>query len=240
MEARELHNWDVTPSEAREIQQQLATMISTKNKIGVVKLVAGVDISAPDKTGKARASAIVFSYPRLELIEVKAIKKEVTYPYIPGLLSFREAPLIIAACDTLKSDPDIIIVDGQGIAHPRRIGLASHLGLLWNKPTIGCAKSRLCGTHDMPSIERGDYTYLIDQGEIIGAVLRTRYGVTPVYVSIGHKIDLQEAIAWILNCCDGKRLPEPTRLAHIVASNNTKGLENMLKSNTEFIGYQVN
>jgi len=219
MKAIELHNWNVTPTEARDIQQQLATMVSKKNKINSVRLIAGVDISAPDKNGKSRAAAVVFSYPELYLIETQTIKKEVTYPYVPGLLSFREAPLILEVCSVLESDPDIVLVDGQGIAHPRRIGLASHLGLLWNKPTIGCAKSRLCGTYDMPGIERGDFTYLTDQGEIIGAVVRTRHAVAPVYVSIGHKIDLQGAIDWVLLCCKGKRLPEPTRFAHMAASN---------------------
>lgn len=222
MEARDLHEWQVTPDEAIEIQAELATMVSTKNKISAVNFIAGVDISAPNSEGFAQAAVVVLDYPQLSLIERQVVHKKITFPYIPGLLSFREAPLIIAACEKLKNDPDLILVDGQGIAHPRRLGLASHLGLLWNKPTIGCAKSRLCGMHNTPDIERGSYAELIDKGDVIGAVLRTRYNVSPVYISIGNKVDLKSAIDWTLNCCDGKRLPEPTRLAHLAASGNLK------------------
>jgi len=138
---------------------------------------------------------------------------------VPGLLSFREAPLVIAACEELEHDPDLIMVDGQGIAHPRRFGIASHLGLLWGKPTIGCAKSRLCGQHKSPPPEAGSYAELLDNGEVIGAVLRTKLGAQPLYISIGHKVDLKAAILWVLKCCRGQRLPEPTRLAHLAASD---------------------
>jgi deoxyribonuclease V len=147
------------------------------------------------------------------------VKRQVTFPYVPGLLSFREAPLVIAACEELEHDPDLIMVDGQGIAHPRRFGIASHLGLLWDKPTIGCAKSRLCGQHKSPTPEAGSYVELLDNGEVIGAVLRTKLGAQPLYISIGHKVDLKAAILWVLKCCRGQRLPEPTRLAHLAASD---------------------
>jgi deoxyribonuclease V len=139
---------------------------------------------------------------------------------VPGLLTFREAPLILAAFEKLKVAPDLVIVDGQGIAHPRRIGLASHLGLCLGLPTIGCAKSRLCGEHEMPGFEAGSYAELRDNGEVIGVVLRTRAGVKPVYVSIGHLIDLPSAVRTVLDCCRGYRLPEPTRLAHQAAGGN--------------------
>jgi deoxyribonuclease V len=132
--------------------------------------------------------------------------------------------LILAACDELDSEPDLILVDGQGIAHPRRLGLASHLGLLWDKPTIGCAKSRLCGEHQLVPQEAGSYAELVDKGEVVGAVLRTRRGVNPIYVSIGHKLDLQAAIAWVLRCCSGLRIPEPTRLAHLAAVKQPKAI----------------
>ena len=144
------------------------------------------------------------------------------FPYIPGLLSFREAPLILAACEQLDLIPDLVLVDGQGIAHPRRFGLASHLGLFLNIPTIGCAKSLLCGAHEIPDSEPGNYAEIIDKSEIIGAALRTKPGVKPVYVSIGHKIDLETAIRWVMNCCRGYRLPEPARLAHLAAGGNLK------------------
>ena len=151
-------------------------------------------------------------------METKVVKESLDFPYVPGLLSFREAPLTLAACEKLTLTPDLILVDGQGIAHPRRLGLACHLGLFLNMPTIGCAKSRLCGSHEMPGVEAGSYAEVIDKGEVIGAALRTRSGVKPVYVSIGHKIDLPAAIHWVLECCRGYRLPEPTRLAHLAAT----------------------
>jgi deoxyribonuclease V len=153
---------------------------------------------------------------------MKVVERKVTLPYIPGLLSFREAPLIVAACEELSNVPDLILVDGQGIAHPRRLGLASHLGLFLDVPTVGCAKSRLCGKHKPVGEKVGSYTELVDNGDVIGAVLRTKVGVKPIYVSIGHKISLSSARKWVLNCCRGYRLPEPTRLAHLAAGGNLK------------------
>ncbi len=156
------------------------------------------------------------------MVETQVVSGELDFPYIPGLLSFREAPLTLAACERLTITPDLILVDGQGIAHPRRMGLASHLGLFLNTPTIGCAKSRLCGTHEVPDEKPGSYAEVVDRGEITGAALRTKFRVKPVYVSIGHKVDLQTAIYWVMNCCRGYRLPEPTRLAHLAAGGNLK------------------
>jgi deoxyribonuclease V len=143
-------------------------------------------------------------------------------PYIPGLLSFRESPLVLAACRKITISPDLIMVDGQGIAHPRRLGIASHLGLLLGKTTIGCAKSRLYGSHLMPAEESGSYTELVDKGEVIGAALRTKNGVKPLFISTGHKISLENAVYWVMRCCRGYRLPEPTRLAHLAAGGNLK------------------
>jgi deoxyribonuclease V len=163
---------------------------------------------------------VVLSYPDLRLVETKVVSGGLEFPYIPGLLSFREAPLTLAACEELSVTPDLILVDGQGIAHPRRMGLASHLGLFLDKPTIGCAKSLLCGSCEIPGEEPGSYTEIVDQGEVIGVTLRTKLAVKPVYVSIGHKIDLETAIQWVLNCCRGHRLPEPARLAHLAAGGN--------------------
>jgi deoxyribonuclease V len=163
------------------------------------------------------AAVVVLSYPDFELVEVQVVTGSLDFPYVPGLLTFREAPLILAACEKLIVTPDLIIVDGQGIAHPRRIGLASHLGLCLDVPTIGCAKSRLLGGYDEPDEAAGSFTDLLDNGEIIGAALRTRSGVKPVFVSIGHRINLSSAIDWVLACCRGYRVPEPTRLAHQAA-----------------------
>jgi deoxyribonuclease V len=170
----------------------------------------------------AQAAAIVLSYPELRLVETSLAQGELDFPYIPGLLSFRELPLILAACRKLSVTPDLILVDGQGVAHPRRIGLACHLGLFLDTPTIGCAKSRLCGSHQVPDDKPGSYAEVVDKGEIIGVALRTRPGVKPVYISTGHKIDLENAIYWVLKCCLGYRLPEPTRLAHLAAGGSLK------------------
>jgi len=222
MKAQYLHDWQMTPDQAKQIQRDLAAMVSRRNEVDDIFLVAGVDISAPNSEGFARAAVAVLSYPELKLKETRVIEQRVTFPYVPGLLSFRESPLILAVCEKLNTDPDLILVDGQGIAHPRRLGLASHLGLLWDKPTIGCAKSRLCGGHQSVPPEPGSYADIIDHGEVIGAALRTKLGVAPIYVSIGHKVDLQFAITWALRCCRGLRLPEPTRLAHLAAGGHLK------------------
>ncbi|TET14450.1 MAG: deoxyribonuclease V [Dehalococcoidia bacterium] len=222
MKAHHLHDWQIARDQAMQIQRDLAAMVSRRNEVGDILLVAGVDISAPDSEGFARAAVAVVSYPELKLKETKVVQQQVTFPYVPGLLSFRESPLILAVCEKLNADPDLILVDGQGIAHPRRLGLASHLGLLWDKPTIGCAKSRLCGEHQLVPPQPGSYAEIIDNSEVIGAALRTKQGAGPVYVSIGHKVDLQAAVSWVLRCCRGLRLPEPTRLAHLAASGHLK------------------
>ena len=211
------HNWQVTTAEAREIQLKLAGEISRVNKADDPRLVAGVDVSVnlSDKTG--RSAVVVLSYPELEVVEIRTVEAEIVFPYVPGLLSFREMPLIIPAFEKLKNTPDLVIMDGQGIAHPRRMGIASHLGLFLGIPTIGCAKSRLCGECREPARQQGSRTYIIDGGEPIGVVLRTREGVKPVYVSTGHMIDLESAVYRVMSCCRGYRLPEPTRLAHQAA-----------------------
>ncbi len=216
------HDWQVSVAHAFAIQSELAGQVSRTNEVQTPRLIAGVDISVSKERGMATGAVVVLNYPELELVETRVASSEVGFPYVPGLLSFRESPLIPAACEQLSVTPDLILVDGQGIAHPRRLGLASHLGLLLNTPTIGCAKSRLCGSHDMPGTEPGSYAELVDRGEVIGAALRTRLGVSPVYVSIGHKVDLPAAIYWLLACCRGYRLPEPVRLAHLAAGGNLK------------------
>jgi len=217
----QLHSWQISIAQATQIQRKLASQVSKKSEITAPRFIAGVDISAPDPTGVAHAAVIVLSYPALEVVEIGVSEDKLTLPYIPGFLSFREAPLILAACQKLSASPDIILVDGQGIAHPRRFGLASHLGLLLDTPTIGCAKSRLCGSHKPLATEAGAYTELIDGDEVIGVALRTKAGVNPIYVSIGHKIDLPAAIHWVMECCHGYRLPEPSRLAHLAAGDKS-------------------
>ncbi len=177
-----------------------------------------MDISPPDGQGVVRAAAVVMSLPELKVVEVKSAHGKLGFPYVPGLLSFREAPLVLAALERLSITPDFLMADGQGLAHPRRFGLACHLGLLTGLPAIGCAKSLLKGRHGPLAQERGSWAPLEDKGEVVGAALRTRQGVTPVYVSIGHKVDLPSALRWVLACCDRFRLPEPTRLAHHAAA----------------------
>jgi deoxyribonuclease V len=217
MKALQLHDWQVSPAQAKSIQHDLAGQVSSEDKINKVELIAGVDISMPFGKTSARAAVVILTYPELTLIESQVIEKALNFPYIPGLLSFREAPVILAVCEKLLNIPDLIIVDGQGIAHPRRLGLASHLGILWNKPTIGCAKSRLCGEHLPVETERESFSHLVDKEELIGAVLRTKKNAKPLYVSTGHLISLKTTIQWILRCNKGYRLPEPTRLAHLAS-----------------------
>jgi len=204
------------------IQKELAVEVSRVSHITAPRLIAGVDISVNRWTKTGTGAVVVLSYPALEIVETKVVTDRVDFPYIPGLLSFREAPLLLAAFENIILTPDLVLVDGQGIAHPRRMGIASHLGLILGIPTIGCAKSRLYGEYETLANEAGSYVELSDNGEVIGAVLRTKAGVKPLYISIGHMIDLPSATNWVMACCRGYRLPEPTRLAHQVAGGNLK------------------
>ncbi|MBA7481308.1 Endonuclease V [subsurface metagenome] len=235
MKVESLHSWQVSVAQALEIQQKLAIQVSKRSEVTTPRFIAGVDISTGKGEGMATGAVVVLQYPELRVVETKVAQDKLDFPYIPGLLSFRESPLTLAACQKLTIAPDLILVDGQGIAHPRRLGLASHLGLFLNTPTIGCAKSLLCGNHEAPGTEPSSYAEIADRGEIIGAALRTKLRVKPVYVSIGHKVDLQTAIYWVMNCCRGYRLPEPTRLAHLAAGGNLKLEKDTMASKA---GYQ--
>ncbi len=217
MQYRALHSWDVSPAEARRLQNELRTQVVKTDQFGKINTVAGVDIGL--KKDIARASVVVLSFPELQVVDSVVTESPVRFSYIPGLLSFREIPPLLTAFTQLQTEPDLVIVDGQGIAHPRRFGLASHLGLILDKPTIGCAKSRLCGQYEEPESEQGSYTYLMDKGEIIGTVVRTRKNVQVVYISIGHQISLDSVRTLTLACCRGYRLPETTRYAHKAASS---------------------
>jgi len=210
------HSWNFTPSGAIEVQKRLAGRIVAVGMPPRLDLVAGIDLAFDKKTALGFCAVIVVRYPSMEAVEEVTVSGEVTFPYVPGLLSFREGPLIERAYNMLAKKPDCIIFDGQGIAHPRRLGIASHLGLVLGVPSIGCAKSRLYGTHDEPGTERGDRAYLRDpRGEVLGIVLRTRRGVKPVFVSPGHLVGVDEAAAILLSCAGKYRVPEPTRLADI-------------------------
>jgi deoxyribonuclease V len=209
-----LHSWDLDPAQARALQRELATRVDTTRVLSPFETVGGADVSYNKFDPQLHAAVVVLRADTLDLIERSGVVAEATFPYVPGLLSFREAPAVIAAFRKLKVRPDILICDGQGIAHPRRLGLASHLGLWLELPTIGCAKSWLFGKYQEPGPERGAWCPLSDGDETIGAVLRTRSRVKPLYVSPGHLCDLDGAIAAVLATSRTYRLPFPTRLAH--------------------------
>lgn len=208
------HDWDLTPKEARSIQERLAPLVREAPIAGPIRHVAGVDVSV--RQGAVRAAVAILSFPDLKVGDQAIWEGPVTFPYVPGLLSFREIPVLLKALEKITIWPDVIITDGQGFAHPRRLGLACHLGVLLDVPTIGVAKSRLIGIHDEPAREKGCSVPLLspDGAETIGVVLRTRDGVKPVYVSIGHRVTLEQAVELTLRCTTRYRLPETTRAAH--------------------------
>ncbi len=216
MHVERLHGFAVTTHEAIGIQQDLAPRVVTRNSLKDVRHVLGLDVSV-ERNGEATAAAVTVTYPGLQIAEKVVLKDKVEFPYVPGLLSFREIPISLRVCEKLVIGPDLVMVDGQGRAHPRRIGLASHLGLFLGIPTIGCAKSRLCGDCVEPAEFPGSRNELKDNMEVIGTVLRTRSGSKPLFISVGHMIDLSAAVDWVLKCCLGYRLPEPTRLAHLAS-----------------------
>ena len=222
---KKLHSWDLSYSQARDCQKALASRVRFIPMKKAPKLVGGIDCAFSRDGKKIIAAVLVLKLPDFTLVETTNALRKVTFPYIPGLLSFREAPVCIAAVEKLKSKPDVFIIDGQGIAHPRRLGLAAHLGLFFDKPTIGCAKSRLIGVYEEPGLQKGAHSVLKDrkgtpstQYETIGAVLRTRTNVKPVFVSVGNKCLLKDVIEITLACAVKYRLPEPTRLAHQLVS----------------------
>ena len=219
MRLRDLHPWRVSPAEAIAIQARLAPQVIAEGGPEAVRYVAGADIALakPALSGvegaNGRGAVVLLSYPDLRLVEQHAVDEPVPFPYIPGLLAFREVPVLARAFEKLQRTPDLLLVDGHGLSHQRRFGIACHLGLLLDVPTIGVAKSRLVGRHDDPPPEAGGRAELRDGPDLVGLVLRTRDGVSPVYVSVGHRIALHQAAEWVLRLCRGYRLPEPTRLA---------------------------
>lgn len=218
METKKLHSWNLSYSQAVDLQKRLACKVQFSPLKKQPKLIAGLDCAFSKDGKKIIAAVVVLKLPDFVSVETISALRKVTFPYIPGLLSFREAPVCIAAVEKLKAEPDVFIIDGQGIAHPRRLGLAAHLGLFFDKPTIGCAKSRLTGYFEDPPPEKGAYSLLKDKDEVIGAVVRTRTNVEPVFISVGNKCRLDDAIKITLDCTTKYRLPEPTRLAHQLVS----------------------
>jgi deoxyribonuclease V len=209
------HEWNLSIPEAIALQHQLAKQIILQDHVGEVRYVAGVDMAINKESEMARAAVVLLTYPALELVEQHVYEEPVRMPYVPGLLSFREAPAVLGAVDQLRQRPNLVMVDGQGIAHPRRLGIASHLGLWLQLPTIGCAKSILTGRYDQAALreEAGSWVPLIHKQDIIGAAVRTRTHVNPMIISSGHLISLETSIRYVLACSKGYRLPEPTRQA---------------------------
>ena len=203
---------------ARLIQNQLRQQVILEDRLPSIHTIAGVDVGFVDNNRLTRAAVVIMSFPELTLLESAIAQLPTSFPYIPGFLSFREIPAILEALKSVRIPPDLIFCDGQGYAHPRRLGIASHLGVLLNCPTIGVAKSRLVGTHGEVPLQKGEWTALVEQAETLGAVLRSRTGVKPLYISSGHRISLSTAINWVLSCLTQYRLPEPTRLADKLAS----------------------
>ncbi|HHH38146.1 MAG TPA: deoxyribonuclease V [Sedimenticola sp.] len=212
------HPWEVTPAEARAIQEQLRGMVETRDRLGRIRSVAGLDVGFEERGKVTRAAVAVLGFPSLEPLEQALVRVPTRFPYIPGLLSFREIPALLEALQQLGTTPDLLLCDGQGIAHPRRFGIACHLGVLTDLPAIGVAKSRLIGSHGPVPEQKGGWVPLMDGEERIGAVLRTRTRVSPLYISPGHRIGLESAIRYVLACTPRYRLPETTRQAHRLAS----------------------
>ncbi|MBV9688428.1 MAG: deoxyribonuclease V [Ktedonobacteraceae bacterium] len=217
-----LHKWNLTVQEAMTLQRELARQIIHEDRLGEVRHVAGVDMAINEGNGMARAAVVLLTYPEMQIVERHVYEEPIRMPYIAGLLSFREAPCVLGAFHKLRRQPDLLMVDGAGIAHPRRLGIAAHLGLWLDLPTIGCAKSLLTGRYDAASLgeEAGSWVPLLDKKEIIGAVVRTRTRVSPMIISQGHRISLETSIHYVLACSKGYRLPEPTRQADKLSKDN--------------------
>ncbi len=223
MRVRRLHPFILSPGEARAIQGELAPQVVAEPPLDLsrVRYVAGADVSTQGEGGYA--AIVVLSFPGLSVVEVRGFEAPLTFPYVPGLLAFREIPLIVGALEVVESEVDAVIFDAHGLAHPRGMGLAAHLGLFLDVPAVGCAKSRLVGEHEEPGHEKGSTANLVYRKKVVGRVVRTREGVSPVYVSVGNRIDLRSAVELVLRCCTKYRLPETTRQAHNAANKLRRG-----------------
>lgn len=205
--------WNLTPRDARREQERLRQRVSVTDNFKAVRLVAGADLAFDPETNLAFAGVIVYRFPEMQEVERRMARRKLRFPYVPGLLSFREGPALLAAFARLRTEPDLILIDGHGRAHPRLFGIACHMGVLLDKPTIGCAKSLLVGEHGDPGMKAGSTAPLWFKGEQVGEVLRTRDNVNPIYVTTGHRVSLDSAVELVKQCCDGFRIPKPTREA---------------------------
>lgn len=219
------HEWNLDLDDIEKIQKKLSQKIITKDCFETIEIVVGVDAAYDESSGRAVAAAIAIDVNTLEILEKSIIETKAEHQYIPGYLSFRELPSICQALENLKTEGDLIVTDSQGLAHPRRFGLACHLGILFDKPTIGCAKNHLIGIYDAPDRIRGCQSLLIDSGDVIGACLRTQTDVKPLFVSIGHRISLQTACNWILKLAPHYRLPETTRASDHLVRQTMKSIK---------------
>jgi deoxyribonuclease V len=215
MRIHPLHRWDLTPDEAVALQRELASRVDVGTPLPRCELVAGADVSYDRFSSTFYAGVVVLRLPDLTVVERRGAVGESRFPYIPGLLSFREAPILLEAFARVEAEPDVVMLDGQGVAHPRRLGIASHVGLWLDRPCVGCAKSILTGRYKDLGRRAGEQAWLVHKDEVVGKAVRTKDGVTPVYVSAGHRIDLESAVRVVLACRAGYRLPEPTRQAHL-------------------------
>ncbi len=215
---RNPHPWDLAPKDAIALQRELAGKVVIEPFTSPVRLIAAADVAF--KGGDAVAAVCLFDYPSLELLESRCVRQPCRMPYIPGLLTFREGPALLAAFEKLSKEPDVILFDGQGTAHPRGMGIASHMGVLFDRPAIGCAKSWLCGEpeRELPP-QKGAWVRLLDRGKVIGAVVRSRDNVKPLYVSVGHRVGLEQAVGLVLSCCVKYRIPVPLSVADKLSKN---------------------
>jgi len=218
-----LHSWDLTPKEAIALQKKLASQVVLQPLPERITLIAGADVGYPRGHTRALAAVATYTFPAFELRELVQLHGEISYPYVPGLLSFREVPLLVQTFQLLQEQPDVVLCDGQGVAHPRRLGLASQLGLWLDLPTVGCAKTRLVGTHAVVGPKKGHYRSLYYRQEQVGVVLRTRTEVKPLYVSPGHLADVGSSRRLVIRCCLTYRLPEPIRRAHLAVQRAVRG-----------------
>ena len=214
----ETDRWDISPKEGIELQKKLKREIKLTPLASLPETVAGADVSYNKGSNIFFAGIVLLSFPGMEIIDEVSAAGRVDFPYIPGLLSFREGPVLIEAFRKLETVPDLIIFDGQGVAHPRGLGIASHMGLILNIPSVGCAKTKLCGDYDEPGLEKGSSSPLLMKGKEIGTVLRTKNGVKPLFVSPGHLVDIRDSMDIVLTCSKKYRLPEPTRQAHLLVN----------------------
>lgn len=220
---RDLHPWNVSVPEAKRIQERLREMVVVSPLEQQIRYVGGADVSFDRGSNVVHAAVVVLRFRDLSLVERKGRMEVVDFPYVPGLLAFREGPPVIHAWEELEHQPDAVLFDAHGFAHPRRFGLACHLGVIFDVPSVGCAKSVLVGSYDEPGLKAREFSALVDKGEEVGVALRTRNGVSPVFVTVGHKVDLPSAVELTLKCVKGYRVPEPTRQAHLAVNALRRG-----------------